>query len=202
MQVIKRWFTLIELVIVIAIIGILSVILLRTYIRISEMTFRVQQTRNVHQEVLHLSQIIQNFADNNAIDFTQYTKLSLTNGIVDQLHLQGKDGTVSFFLTWACGAVPLSWNLVLSGDCSLAMLSWSTMIQLTDPHKVVLRNLIFKIIPFASQESYLWWSASCDQNDYLHCIHKPWFRMLVDAYSINYGKQWFNHVHIPLQLFF
>lgn len=63
------------------------------------MTFRVQQTRNVHQEVLHLSQIIQNFADNNAIDFTQYTKLSLTNGIVDQLHLQGKDGTVSFFLT-------------------------------------------------------------------------------------------------------
>ena len=56
-----------------AIIGILSVILLKTYTWITEMAFRAQQTQNVHQEVLHLSQIIQNFADTNTIDFDQYT---------------------------------------------------------------------------------------------------------------------------------
>jgi hypothetical protein len=59
-----------------AIIGILSVILLRTYTWITQMTFRVQQTKNVHQEALHLAQVMQNFADNNSIDFTQYTGLS------------------------------------------------------------------------------------------------------------------------------
>jgi type II secretory pathway pseudopilin PulG len=58
------------------IIGILSVILLKTYTWISQMTFRVQQTKNVQQEVLRLSQVMQNFADRNTIDFSQYSDLT------------------------------------------------------------------------------------------------------------------------------
>jgi prepilin-type N-terminal cleavage/methylation domain-containing protein len=71
-------FTLIELIIVMVIIGILSVILLRTYTWISEMTFRVQETKDVQQEILHLSQVMQNFADRNTIDFSQYSGLDAT----------------------------------------------------------------------------------------------------------------------------
>jgi type II secretory pathway pseudopilin PulG len=56
-----------------AIIGILSVILLRSYTWVTEATFRVQQTKNVHQEALHLAQVIQNFADNNTIDYPAYS---------------------------------------------------------------------------------------------------------------------------------
>jgi len=43
------------------------------------MTFRVQQTKNVHQEALSLSQFFQNFADNNSIDYAQYTGLADVN---------------------------------------------------------------------------------------------------------------------------
>ena len=71
-------FTLIELIIVMVIIGILSVVLLQTYTWISQMTFRVQQTKNVQQEVLRLSQVMQNFADRNTIDFSQYPDLAAT----------------------------------------------------------------------------------------------------------------------------
>jgi len=69
----RNAFTLIELMIVIVIIGLLSVILLKTYTWITEMTFRVQQTKNVHQEVLHVTQVLQNFADRDEIDFSQYS---------------------------------------------------------------------------------------------------------------------------------
>ena len=198
----KRWFTLIELVIVMAIIGILSVILLRTYTWITEMTFRVQQTKNVHQEALNLSQVFQNFADNNSIDYSQYTGLADVNWIVSTLYLSGKDWTLSFYMTGDCDTPTISGNLILTGKCYVEMLQSGDIIQLTDTGRVNIRNLVFKIIPFASSDDYLQKDVPCPDNDYLHCVHKPGFRLLLDAYSINYGTQWTNHVHIPLQLFF
>ncbi len=53
-------------------IGILSAILFRSYTWISQVAFRVQQTKRVHQETLSLSQILQNFVDRNSIDYTKY----------------------------------------------------------------------------------------------------------------------------------
>jgi hypothetical protein len=55
-----------------AILGILFVMLLNTYNRISTMVFRVQQEKEVSQEILQTSQIIQNFADRNTIDYNKY----------------------------------------------------------------------------------------------------------------------------------
>lgn len=198
----KFWFTLIELIIVIVIIGILSVILLRTYTWITQMTFRVQQTKNVHQEALHLAQVIQNFADNNTIDFSKYSDLSATQWIVSTLYLNGSDGNISFYMTGDCATPVISGNLVLTGKCYMEMLqSWS-VIPLTETNRINIRNLIFKIIPFASSDEYLQKNAPCPGNDYLHCVHKPGFWMIMDAYGTNYGTQWTNRVHIPLQLFF
>jgi hypothetical protein len=62
--------------------------------------------------------------------------------------------------------------------------------------------VVFKVIPFASSDAYLQSGAACANNDYLHCVNKPGFWLLLDAYSINYGTQWATHVHIPLQLFY
>jgi len=55
------------------ILGILFVMLLNTYNRISTMVFRVQQEKEVSQEILQTSQIIQNFSDRNTIDYSKYT---------------------------------------------------------------------------------------------------------------------------------
>jgi prepilin-type N-terminal cleavage/methylation domain-containing protein len=202
MQKRTRWFTLIELIIVMVIIGILSVILLRTYTWISQIVFRVQQTRNVHQEVLQVSQIVQNFADNDMVDFSQYTWLATTQWLTSVLYLKGRDGSLSFYVTGECASPMISGNLILTWRCYIAMVQSWELIQLTDPNKVNIRNLVFKIIPFASESAYLSWTAYCEKDDYLHCIHKPWFRILFDAYSINYGTQWTNKVYIPFQLFY
>jgi len=105
-------------------------------------------------------------------------------------------------MTGDCDTPMIEGNLVLTGRCSIEMMQNGTTIQLTEPSRVNIRNLVFKIIPFASSDDYLQKDVSCTNNDYLHCVHKPGFRVLLDAYSINYGTQWTNRVHIPLQLFF
>jgi prepilin-type N-terminal cleavage/methylation domain-containing protein len=67
-----KGFTLLELIIVMAILGILFVLLLRTYNRIATMVFRVQQEKEVAQEILQISQLVQNYADRNTIDYLKY----------------------------------------------------------------------------------------------------------------------------------
>lgn len=64
--------TLLELLIVMAILGILFVLLLRTYNWISTMVFRIQQEKEVTQEVMQISQVVQNYAERNSIDYSKY----------------------------------------------------------------------------------------------------------------------------------
>lgn len=95
--------TLVEILVVLVIVGILSTILLKSYTRVSEMSFRVQQTKNVHQEVLHMAQIIQNVADTMHIDYAAYSgSLPAKQGMSSVLYLQGDAGQVAFFASGAC----------------------------------------------------------------------------------------------------
>jgi len=205
----KRWFTLLELIIVMAILGILFVMLLNTYNRISTMVFRVQQEKEVTQEILQISQIIQNFSDRNTIDYTKYSgtgslsSLVSTQWITDVLYLSGQDGEISFFASGGCvdPAVEYSLTWTASG-CSLYMMSNGKQIELINTKKIAISKVIFKIIPFASQQQYLDSDSLCQTWNYLHCINTPWFRMIFKAYSINYWKQFATHVVIPFQQFF
>jgi prepilin-type N-terminal cleavage/methylation domain-containing protein len=65
--------TLLELLIVMAILGILFVLLLRTYNWISTMVFRIQQEKEVAQEIMQISQVVQNFSERNSIDYQKYS---------------------------------------------------------------------------------------------------------------------------------
>jgi prepilin-type N-terminal cleavage/methylation domain-containing protein len=71
----KRAFTLIEMLIVICILGVFSAVLFRTYKTISDISFRVEQQKNVNEEFLFLSEVLQNFANRNSIDFAKYSSL-------------------------------------------------------------------------------------------------------------------------------
>lgn len=66
------------------ILGILFVLLLRTYNRIATMVFRVQQEKEVAQEILQVSQLIQNFSDRNTIDYSKYNPVSATGLLATQ----------------------------------------------------------------------------------------------------------------------
>lgn len=213
---VKKWFTLLELIIVMSILGILFIMLLKTYNRVWTVVFRVQQEKEVSQEILQISQIIQNFADRNTIDFQKYSTMSDEEGIqtwtsvlvsnawvVDVLYLSGQDGEISFFSRGDC--VEPSNEYVFTGAwswCSLYMVNKGKTIELVNSHKIALSKVIFKIIPFASEQQYLDSEWLCEEWNYLHCLNAPGFRMIFKAYSVNYGKQWATHVTVPFQQFF
>lgn len=194
----KKAFTLVEILVVLIIVGILSAILLKSYTRVSEMSFRVQQTKNVHQEVLHLAQVMQNLADSATIDFAAYgsgMSLSAHEWITPILLLSGADGHMSLLASGDCQ------GMNFTGSCTLLLQNSGSTIVLTDPHKVYLKNLAFKIIPYASTDEYIE-NTKVDCKDYLHCLNKPGFWLLLDAYNVNYSTIWANKVHMPLQIFF
>ena len=94
----------IEILIVLVLIGILTTILFKSYTWISEVAFRVEQTKRVHQETLSLAQILQNFVDRNTIDYTQYHSGFLADhqGIVSDLYLSGQDGRLHLYTSGDC----------------------------------------------------------------------------------------------------
>ena len=187
------------------ILGILIVMLLNTYNWISTMVFRVQQEKEVTQEVLQISQLFQNFSDRNTIDYLKYWSGDLikTQWITDILYLSGQDGEISFFATGDCidPAVEYVFTGGLSG-CSLYMTMHGKTIELINTKKIIMSKVLFKVIPFASSQQYIDSDGLCEEWNYLHCLNAPWFRMMFKAYSINYGKQWASHVTVPFQQFF
>ncbi len=195
-------FTLVELIVVMVILCVLLVILLKTYSWISTMVFRVQQEKEVSQEILQISQVVQNFSDRNSVDYALYTQpLSATQWIVDVLYLSGQDWSLSLFSSGECvdpaDSFIRSWDSV----CSLYAHYQGKDIQLTNPKKIALSKVIFKIIPFAPEQEYLNNSSLCPGN-YFYCLSAPWFRMFFKAYSVNYGSQWATNVVRSYELFY
>lgn len=212
----KKWFTLLELLIVMAILGILFTMLLNTYNRISTMVFRVQQEKEVNQEILQISQIVQNFSDRNTIDYSKYSGINNeeldqdwgaslvdTDWITDILYLSGQDGQMSIFSSGDCLDPAEEYVFTGVGSwCSLYMMVSGTVMHITNPNKIMISKAIFKIIPFAAQQQYLETDGLCAEGEYLHCLNSPWFRMIFKAYSANYWRQWATHVSVPFQQFF
>ncbi len=214
----KKWMTLLELLIVMAILGILFVLLLRTYNWISTMVFRVQQEKEVAQEVMQISQIIQNFADRNSIDYSKYlvtsnewpwrfegrqvTRLVDTKWITEVLYLSGQDGEVVIYSSGNCidPAAEMVYRESWS-DCSLYIDVGGKTREIINTKKISISKVVFKVIPFASEQQYISDPSLCD-GIYLQCLNSPGFRMIFGAYSPNYGTQWATRVHVPFQQFF
>ncbi|NOZ43583.1 MAG: type II secretion system protein, partial [bacterium] len=91
----KKAFTLMETILVLFIIGLLSGILVKTYVQMSKISFRIEQEKNVTQELFFVSEVLQNFADRNSIDFAKYNSkenlnyLTDNKGLVKNLYLSG-----------------------------------------------------------------------------------------------------------------
>ena len=74
----------------------LAGIIIKTYTTISQVSFRLQQEKEIAKEALVLSQVLDNLAQSTTIDYDQYKSSDLdlvaTNGIVDSLYLKGDNG--------------------------------------------------------------------------------------------------------------
>lgn len=73
------------------------------------------------------------------------------------LYLTGQDGEVSFYSTGDTCVDPAQEYVFTGGTsgCSLYMNNNGKIIELSNPKKIMLSKVVFKIIPFASQQQYI-----------------------------------------------
>lgn len=90
----KKAFTLIEVLIVLALFGMLSGIILKTYTTISQVSFRIHQEKEIAKEALMLSQVLESLSQTMTIDYSKYEreKVQKDKGIVDILYLKDDTG--------------------------------------------------------------------------------------------------------------
>ena len=209
-----KWFTLIEMLIVIVIIWILAVVLVESYLTISKTALKIEQEKNLSEESLILTQIFQAISDEATIDYEKYwSTLSGSNWFTWILYLTwGQWSWTSIYTTgWDCLDLNRNfepdneWNVTQFiqnyTGCYLAMIQWEDEeeTQLTTPWKVVISDVMFRIIPYDSDKNYFTWD---NQWIVMNDVYQPGFWMFIHLYAPLYQPTWINKIDLPLQLFF
>jgi prepilin-type N-terminal cleavage/methylation domain-containing protein len=181
----KKGFTLIEVLISLVIISLLVGVMFGIYTSILRLSVRIEQEKNLNNELLFASQTIQNLVDNYDLDLDYYFTGNTRNdidplGYSDTLALSSPDKKVMLKKVGECGQ--WSW-------CFLALMDGEAIKQLTNPFKVSVPLLQFRIIPY--------------QFGSVDSIQQKWFWIYGKMTSSRYntGKYELN-VAQDIQLFF
>ena len=215
----KNWFTLAEILIVVILFWMLAGIIMKTYTTISQVSFRIQQEKEIAKEALVLSQVLDNLAQSTTIDYDQYKSSDLVtnNGIVNTLYLSGDNGKYKISSSDSCKEDDKITEKLENSDLSTeksedlnpCQLLLTTTIggqttSLLDGQNFKLSKIQFKIIPFIWKRE-LKKSLQAENPDLskLPQDWKPAFRLLGTLYSNYYNpKKRTNNISLPLQLFF
>ena len=217
----KNWFTLAEILIVVILFWMLAGIIMKTYTTISQVSFRIQQEKEIAKEALVLSQVLDNLAQSTTIDYEKYQSSDLVanNGVVDTLYLSGDNGKYQISSSDSCKEDDKITEKLEKSDlsteksedlnpCELLLTTTigdqTTENSLLDGKNFKLSKIKFKIIPF------IWKSELKEslqkENPYLSKLPQDWkpaFRLLGTLYSNYYNPQKrTNNISLPLQLFF
>lgn len=219
-----KWFTLLEMLIVMVIIWILAVVLCESYITISKIALRVEQEKNLSEEALVLTQIFQSISDEATIDYEKYEgKLKDSNWYTDVLYLTWWQWSWTSIYTSGDYCLNLDWNFPANPDwwypdysedvknaltwCELVLeKEWSGTTTLTSQLKVITSKVIFRIIPYDADENYFSddYEKEFKQNAWfiVNSIHQPAFWVFMHFYAPLYQPVWTNNIEQSLQLFF
>jgi prepilin-type N-terminal cleavage/methylation domain-containing protein len=197
----KKAFTLLETVIVLIIVGILAVVLVESYTTISGIAFRIQQEKNLTEESLLLTQMMQSITDTAKIDYDKYdSSLSESQGFTDILYLTGEQRSGTS-ITWSGDCLALEGEFADS-DCQLVLSQNGKDTPLLATNgKIIVSQVLFRIIPFDSEERYYNLPAYKGQT-LVNEVAKPAFWLFLHLYSPYYQPIGKNNIHQPLQLFF
>jgi len=177
----KKWFTLIEITIVIIISSILFVLLSRVYITASKLYIYQTDNKNISKDVLFFNQNLQNLADSTEINYSKYTNLSKNLWYTWNLYLKWKNYNYKLYQQ--------SWAIFLNKYKTWYLVK----IPLTRTGSSLVEKLVFKIIPY--QDPFKIFSAKSQQPFVLVFLNlkakyynsKTWYR------NIDYKVQeWFN----------
>lgn len=220
-----KWFTMLEMLIVMVIIWILAIVLTESYITISKTALRIEQEKNISEESLILTQIFQSIADETTIDYDKYDvhDLESNNWYVDTLFLKWWEWeSYSISTEWNC--LNLEWNFKLNEDGSIKTDDKWNIPDIQDfvdckliledkdgdkdgdktvintSWKVIVSKVRFRVIPYNTDQNYF--DNATEWSFVINDIHQPAFWMFIHLYSPLYQPTWTNNVHQPLQLFF
>ncbi len=213
-----KWFTLLEMMIVMIIVGILAVVLTESYITISRTALKIEQEKNLSEESLILTQIFQAISDEATIDYERYWTGELTesNWFTDILYLTwGQRSWTSIYTTGGNNCLDLDNDFsvdehgnypdiseriqnALSG-CELILEQWWERTSLISNWKVITSKVMFKVIPYDGDETYF----KSDEDEWvINKVHQPAFWMFIHLYAPFYQPTGTNKIDQPLQLFF
>lgn len=201
----KKWFTLVEILIVTVIVGMLSTLVMQTYITMTRIAFRVQQEKQVTEQTIVLTQIVQNFADSMTIDYERYADTFgvdyITNNqwLVPILYLSWADGNIALYSSWDCA--PMVSYTTGSGCWAVLEKNTDPAVALTQTGRASMTALTFKLIPYASQEQYLQDPSLCTTS-FGACLYHPWFWMFTQMYTPYIQDTRESNIRIPIQAFF
>ena len=138
---------------------------MKTYTTISQVSFRIQQEKEIAKEALVLSQVLDNLAQSTTIDYEKYQSSNIdlvtNNGIVDMLYLSGDNGKYQIFSSDSCdnkitekleNSDQSTKNSENQKNCPLLLTTTiggqTTENSLLDGKNFKLSKIQFKIIPF------------------------------------------------------
>ena len=192
---------------------------MKTYTTISQVSFRIQQEKEIAKEALVLSQVLDNLAQSTTIDYDQYKSSDLVtnNGIVDTLYLSGDARKYQISSSKSCKEDDNITKKLENSDLSteksedlnpcqllLTTTTGGQTTSLLDGKNFKLSKIKFKIIPFIwKRELKEKLQSETSDLSKLPQDWKPAFRLLGTLYSNYYNPQKrTNNISLPLQLFF
>ncbi len=208
-----KWFTLLEMMIVIVIVWILAVVLTESYITISRTALRIEQEKNISEESLVLTQIFQSVADEATIDYEKYWgTLEGSNWFTWTLYLTWWQWSwTSIYISGGNNCLDLDNEFPENEDISeiIRNATWCELIldqgekwitSLISNWKVITSKVMFRIIPYDSDKNYF--NKVQDGYIAIYDVHQPAFWMFIHLYAPFYQPKWTNKIDQPLQLFF
>lgn len=216
-----KWFTLLETMIVLVIVGILAVVLTESYTTISRTALRIEQEKNLSEESLILTQVFQSIADEATIDYEKYSTkgidLKNSSWFTDYLYLTGWVWSWTEIYTTGDGCLELDNNFQSNEDgtypdvsqtiqnaltwCELILEQWSDKTSLISNWKVITSKVKFRVIPYDSDKNYFE-SGEENESPIINNVHQPAFWMFIHLYAPFYQPTWTNKIDQSLQLFF
>lgn len=215
----NRWFTLAEILIVVVLFGLLSGIIIQTYMTISQVSFRLHQEKEIAKEALILSQVLENLSQSTTIDYWKYSSDQLIHSqwIVEKLQLKGNDQTeYEISSTGSCISSKDLYDRAsdekkqeksdspLDQSCQLQLITTtggkSQTSFLLDGKNFKMSQIQFKVMPFMGKAEL---KTALENEKTTPDDGKPAFWILGNLYSNYYNPhKRSNNILLPIQLFF
>ncbi len=193
----KKWFTLVELVISTVIIGLLIWLLFEIFTLIARIAVKVEHERAVHNEIIYVMQTIQNLIDQWNISFGDYVGwgdydsqfgIYKSLNLVDTATVSGS--TFVYEINRNCVSTWSTENYVCLNTNALSS-TWRVVLNLTDNERVLITNFYIKVL-----------QSSDTETEYTRIVNDG-FWLFMDAQIPGYDatRRWFR-VDQQVQTFF